>query len=249
MSTSTTNLDNIIQRIKGLMRHADSAKEMGSLAEAETFTNKVNELLMQYNLEMAQVVATADKQNDQFKNWMYSEDISYKDNQSGQRWRLGLVKVLCNHNLCSYTWNSYRKTFTVYGHMQNVDTVVWLYNYLSIGLLRLAQENHVALPAKTKLLYNRYAFLKDFLMGAIVGIEEKLEAQTLASAQANQIQGLMVINKAALGEYLKKTDPTVRTVKQKMIYVGSGYNDGVEAGRNYSIGKPLDAAEAQKLIK
>jgi hypothetical protein len=236
----STNTENIIQRIKGLMRHADSAKEMGSLAEAETFTNKVNELLLQYNLEMAEVVATADKQNDQFKNWMYSESISYKDNQSGQRWRLSLVETLCDNNLCSYTFKSGMKTFTVYGHMQNVDTVVWLYNYLSIGLLRLAQENHVALPAETKLFYNRYAYLKDFLLGAVRGLGEKMEAQRVASAQANKLTGLMVINKKALGEYLDKTNPGIKSVKFKTVEVGSGYRKGLEVGRNYSIGKPLE---------
>lgn len=244
-----TEIENIVQRIKGLMRHADSAKELGSLEEAEIFTNKVNELLQKYNLEMAEVVATADKQNDQFKNWLYSESISYRDNQSGQRWRLALVEILCKHNYCSYTFKSGMKTFTVYGHLQNVDTVVWLYNYLSIGLLRLAQEHHVALPTEMKLYYNRYAYLKDFLMGAVNGLDQKLEAQRLASAQANKLTGLMVINKDALKKFVETTRPGIKTSKSKPISVGSGYRHGIKAGLNYSIGKPIEAAEIQKLIK
>jgi hypothetical protein len=234
-----TDNQTIIQRIKGLMRHADSAKEMGSLAEAETFTNKVNELLLQYNLEMMDVIAAADK-NDQFKNWMYTENISYKDNQSGSRWKKLLVNVLTKHNLCTYTTLDYNKTFQVYGHMENVDVVVWMYNYLTIGLLRLAQEKHVALDPLIKAQYNRYAFLKDFLLGAVRGIDQKLEAQKQQSVELSKVTALIRTNEIALNGYLEKVVPKLgKARKSKTVYVGEGYGMGVEAGRNYNIGKPV----------
>jgi len=163
----------IISHIKKLMRHAESAKQLGSLEEAETFSAKVEELMIEYNIELSQV--KLEENEGEFDKWMYSEKLSYKDNQAEQRWRMELVGVLTRHNFCSFLYNSYSKTFEVYGRMENVDTVVWMYNFLSIGLLRLAQEAHVGRDLMNQVIYGdrRYAFLKDWLIGATVGINNK----------------------------------------------------------------------------
>jgi len=237
----------IISRIKKLMRHAESAKQLGSLEEAETFSAKVEELMIEYNIELSQV--KLEENEGEFDKWMYSEKVSYKDNQAGQRWRLHLVEVLCEHNFCSYIWNSYSKTFEVYGRMENVDTVVWMYNFLSIGLLRLAQEAHVDRGWESKLIYGerRYAFLKDWLIGATVGLDRKFQRQREESAHADQIGGLVLFNKEALAKFLKTQDPKVKTVKMKPVYVGPAYENGIKAGENYSINPPLKHKEVKQI--
>lgn len=237
----------IISRIKKLMRHAESAKQLGSLEEAETFSAKVEELMIEYNIELSQV--KLEENEGEFDKWMYSEKLSYKDNQAGQRWRLHLVEVLCNHNFCNYVWSSYSKTFEVYGRMENVDTVVWMYNFLSIGLLRLAQEAHVSRDWESKLIYGerRYAFLKDWLVGATVGINNKLTKQKEQSVHSEEIGGLVLYNKEALKKFLKIDNPKVKTVKSKRITVGPAYSDGIEAGENYSINPPLKHKEVKEL--
>lgn len=92
----------IISRIKKLMRHAESAKKLGSLEEAETFSAKVEELILEYNIELSQV--KLEENEGEFDKWMYSEKLSYKDNQAGQRWRMELIEVLTKHNFCSYIY-------------------------------------------------------------------------------------------------------------------------------------------------
>jgi len=243
-----TKKDLMIARIKKLMRHAESAQKIGSLAEAETFSAKATELIQEYNIELH--LLKFDEQEEDFSQYMYGESISYKDNQSGQRWKLNLVSVLCKHNFCNYTWKSYSKTFRVYGRMENVDSVVWLYNFLSTGLLRLAQEAHVNRTSEHIMMYGdrRYAFLKDYLIGAVVGIDRKLDRQKRESVHAEQITALMVVNKEALGKFLKSQDPTVRTVKMKPMRVGAAYRDGLVAGENYNINKPLATAKKVNIL-
>lgn len=239
------NRETIIARIKKLLKHAASAKEIGSLQEAEAFTAKANELLLEYNLEISQI--KLEEGEDEFAQWMYAESISYKNNQSGDRWLLKLIGVLTKHNLCSYTYNSHFKTFRVYGRMENVDSVVWLYNFLSTGLLRLAQQAHVNRTMDEKIFYgnNRYSFLKDWLIGAVTGFDAKLEAQRQAAAKASQMNALMVINKDALNRYADTKIANLKPGrKSKPIYVGSAYEKGYEVGRNYSINKPLTAAKS-----
>lgn len=242
-----TKQNAIISRIKKLMRHAESAKQLGSLEEAETFSAKVEELMIEYNIELSQV--KLEENEGEFDKWMYGEKVSYKDNQAGQRWRLNLVEVLCEYNFCNYTWNARSHTFRVYGRMENVDTVVWMYNFLSIGLLRLAQEAHVNRNEFDQIMYgqNRYSFLKDWLIGAVVGLNRKFRLQREQSVHAEEIGGLVLYNREALDRFLKQEDPKVKSVRMKQINVGSAYAKGVKAGENYNINPPLKHKEIKEL--
>lgn len=239
----------IMNRIKHLMRHAESAKELGSLAEAEEFAKKANELLLKYNIEMSEIAMMED--SDEFKNYIYGEEVHYQDNQSGSRWRLDLVSTLCQFNFTSYTYRTGRRydfdlmksfpdpTFRVYGEMSNVEVVVWMYHFLSIGLLRMAQEEHVKLTPQERKKYNRYAFLKDFLIGAVDGIHSKLQTQRDKQMQEAGVYGLVKYNAQQLDKFIKENAPKLKTVKSKVIMTGSAYGLGYEAGQNYNITKPL----------
>lgn len=245
MESNKDQIEKIKVRIAQLRKHSESAKNLGSLAEAEAFAMKANELLLEYNLKESEIDMSDDK--DKFKKWGYSERLSFKCNQSGQRAKLKLVSVLCKHNLCQYIQDPYDKTFEVFGNMENVDNLVWMYNFLSVGLLRLAQESHVALSPMTKQMYNRYAYLKDFLLGAATGIDHKLTTQTAANAQVNQILAMIKVNKDDLDLYMSKTRSTKKT-KMKAIKVGFGYGEGVKAGENFNITKPLGSAPTKSSI-
>ncbi len=235
--------EQIISRIKKLLKHAESAKQLGSLSEAESFAQKATELLLEHNLEMSQINMSED--SDQFEKWIYGESISYKDNQSGQRWRYNLINTLTSHNLCNFTFNTYMKTFRVYGRMENVDIVVWMYNFLSTAMLRIAQESHVKLNEETRRYYNRYAFLKDFLLGAVQGLNDKLEEQR--RSQSQNITSMILVNKDALEKYITKEVPNLKEArKRKVVIVGEAYNDGYEVGKNMSINKPLQSKETSK---
>jgi hypothetical protein len=234
------DLEAIKARIAKLRKHAQSADKLGSKEEAIAFAAKANELLLEYNLLESDI--KMDDDSDKYKKWAYSERLSFQCKQSGQRSKLKLVGVLCRHNLCDYVYNgSPWFTFEVFGNMENVDQVVWLYNFLSVGLLRLAQQAHVALSKEEKIIYNRYSYLKDFLLGAATGIDAKLKQQTADSAQSAGICAMVLYNKDALSVFLKTTKPKTRSVKQRQVIVGHGFTSGVEAGKSFSITKPLES--------
>ena len=243
--------DAIKARIKKLMLHAKSAKELGSLAEAETFTAKVEELMIEYNIEISQI--DLDKDENEFDKWMYGESINYKDNQAGQKWRLDLIAVLCKHNFCNYTWNTTRKTFKVYGRMENVDVVVWMYNFLSVGLVQLAVKAFRIPDIDSKIIYqnNRYYFIRDWLFGAVVGINKKLQRQKDESANRDKINSIMLYNDKALEKYLITVNPNVKLVntKSKQVFIGPAYEKGLEAGENYVINPPLKSGSSQATTK
>lgn len=237
------DIEVIKSRIAKLKKHAESAAIFGSVEEAATFTLKVSELLLEYNLLESDINMSDD--SDKFKNWTYSEKLSFQCKQSGQRAKLELVGVLCKHNLCNYIWQSRAKTFEVYGKVENVDQVVWLYNYLSVGLLRLAQQAHVDALKNQTCFTNRYSFLKNFLIGAAQGIDKQLEKQKRESIRYSDTTSLIKVNKDDLLEYVTKTTPNVKEVTMKIIKVGQGYNQGIEAGESYSINKPIESIKTK----
>lgn len=245
-----TPINVILARIKKLMRHSKSARELGSLEEAEAFAAKVVELSQQYNIELS-TIKVDEEDKDEFSKYMYGEYVNYSCNQAGNRWRLDLVGVITESNFCSYLFNSHHRRFRVYGRMENVDVSIWMYNFLSTGLMRLAQEAHTQRSAEDKIVYgsNRYSFLKDWLLGAVEGIRYKLEQEKKRKENVDQINGLVLYNKEQLSRFLKETNPNVKAKVFKTIHVGSAYAKGYEAGKNYNISKPLQGGIAKATKK
>jgi hypothetical protein len=229
--------DKIIQRIKKLKAHAQSAIAIGSLEEAEAFTAKVTELLMEYNIEMAEVDAAEEMGKDEFHNWVYAESVSYKGKGIASLSLLGLVRVLCRYNFCDFTYNTHFKTFRIYGHADNVDTVIWLYHYLTIGFYRLA-----SLDYKNQTASGRFQYMSDWFVGAADGIVGVLEA---LRKKNNKVNALVVLNKKALASYFDKNITNCRTVrgKDKKVRSSEAYDKGYQTGSTYSIGGKLKTEE------
>ena len=240
--------EQLIQRIKKLLKHAESARKLGSIEEAEAFAFKANQLLIEHNIAQMEVEET--EESDKFRNMGWSETISYKDNQAGSAWRIFLLRSIVKYNFCNFTYKQGLKTFQIYGKMENVEVVVWLYNFLSTGLLSLAQHQHTLLSKEQKKAYNRYAFLKDFLLGASQGIDYQFQKQR-EEQETNKMTSLIIYNNKALQEYIKHSDPEIKTGNPvKKQRVGEAFTKGLSAGKEYKVVKtPLPQQQkAPKLI-
>ena len=242
--------EEIIERIKKLMRHSKSAEALGSIEEAEAFAKKATELLMEYNLEMIDILKDEANTENEFANWCYSEKVSYKDTQGGNRWKLTLMSHLTHANFSSYTYNRYFKTLRVYGRIQNVEVVVWMYNFITTSMLSIARQHYALLSDAEKIFYPKYRYFPDFLLGAANGIGAKLRAQRAEMTQSDNLHALMVLTEDALQRFVKIENPDIKEGrKAKKKFVGPGYSTGFEVGQNYSINKPLaDAPEIQKRL-
>jgi hypothetical protein len=231
--------ESILDKMKKLLAKAESAKEIGSLAEAEAFMAKVNELLMLHNLSMFDLHKHAAKGTDEFATWGYSERIVYKENLAGDQWKRLLLNVICKHNL---TWSTIRKsdkTLCVYGDMQNVESTVWMFYFLETKLMVLAKQYMNELPKDVRDANCRHYHLKNFLIGAVDGLDTKLKKQTAESNNA-----MVVSNKTALDKFIRAKLPNIKEAKCMRVEAGNGYAEGFEAGSNMSLGARLAAAKS-----
>jgi hypothetical protein len=236
--------ERMIDIIAKLFAKADATH---SQQEAEALTQKANELLIKYNIDRQKVFDSLNKdgQGDKFESWVTGEKVQYKENLAGNRWRKELIKMLCRHNLCGVIFSNskddkYLKrdpTFLVYGDMQNVEMVVWLYHYLDTYLMRMAKESRAALTDEERDMQCRHTYLVNFLDGAIHGIERKLNDERLASELKDQIGQLIKYNDKAIEEYRDKVfGKTIWTSnKSKERKTDLGYEDGFEAGKNVKL--------------
>lgn len=238
--------DHIINRIKKLKAHAESAKAIGSLEEAESFLLKAVELMNEYNVSEFEVTSHQEEEQDKFKNWGYSESISFDDKHQGWQWKKDLMHVLCKYNFTSFTFHQQSKKLWVHGNMENVDMTVWLYHFLEIGLYNLA-EQHYQKVLSTKVGEDRryfsrveaYTFKRDFLIGAVEGFDSQLYEQRKAN---NKITAVVLYNDKALSEFLYKTKPHVKTAsprKETQTKHWGAAEAGYKAGKNFKVNKPL----------
>lgn len=242
----------IIDRIKKLKAHAESAKAMGSLEEAETFMLKVTELMTEYNVSLFEVDSHQTQEKDKFKNWAYAEWISYDDKHQGWQWKKELMRVICKYNFTSYLINSSTRSLQVYGNMENVDMAVWLYHFLEIGLYNLSEKHYQEeLKKRTgedkrQLSRTSYTFKRDFLLGAVKGFNDQLQEQR--RQQTSKVNEMILYNKKALDEYLGQTNRRVRYVDPKPLpSTGEGWEAGYEAGKSFKVNKPLDNNNLKQL--
>jgi len=251
---STEKISDIVKK---LIAKAQSAKECGNLEEADAFAAKANALLLKHNLDRAKLMAEMSAEDDKFAGWVWSEKIYYPENLAGDRWRKDLIKVLCRFNLCGHLLSGKHekdKYLQVYGLMENVETVVFLYNFLQGLFLDMAKDDRARLTKEEREEVCRHTYLKDWLMGANEGLYRKLKDGQEKSEYSQAIGQLIIYNDKALDKFLHQEKPGFTLNKPRHIQIAKpdAFERGFETGRNTELnGRRLSNAEetaAKKLL-
>jgi len=266
---TTTELDNIKDKIQKLLAKADSAKEIGNIAEAAAFSAKVNELLMKYNLEKIDIE--------------FGEDdpiIENKENglvvsKKMGRWTSKLLGVICHYNFCKDIFTSYGRekemSVTIIGKKENVEVVIFLYEILKGQLETVAKKAWKAYMVETKealanhpvaMLHpevlskpwkyiksvsNRAAYYKSFFLGAVLGIHEKLEAEMTKAEETygDKVGALVRVTDAQLTRFVDENYSNLGNFGNRKTKVnGAAYEQGKEAGLNASMARGVATGDS-----
>jgi hypothetical protein len=253
--------EKIIDRIKKLTAKANSAYELGNVEEATAFTNKVNELLTEYQIDMSKIVDAP------------VQDVNgYRETELGlnHRWKTSLLNILCKHNYCEAIFHTRPKQtqVTIIGKSDNVEVVKFLYGvlvpqfermsaaawktYLADIRLQLLNRGY----AKDHKLYknpwtlsnisNSFQYKNSFYRGANSGINKRLTEQKAAANQqyGESLTSLIVVNDAAIKEYIKTNMGKIGSMKGTSSKLnGDAYKKGVEAGQNATIARGVSFGE------
>jgi hypothetical protein len=252
------------ERLEKLYNSAVSFSKIGSLAEAELFMTRVQKILAEYNLEMSII-------NSDVKQSLITESkVSYEGLVSYGNWEVDLMSTICKYNWCSIFYNSSKKEITLIGRGDNINVCIYLYNFIRINLISLSKISYYTeiqslekrlsdnsgfsvsehlgdkleeYLHKNKLLPYRRYYIRDYLAGAVSGINTKFFYEREKERDNQGMMSLIISNKADIDLYINDKYPNLTTEKIKKIKRCASYDKGFNDGKNLKIGESIDKAD------
>jgi len=233
----------IIERVQKLLELQKGAEAIDSLKEAANAAEKVQKLLLKYNLEMADITRHEPKKKSAMGKSSYRE-VNAKKNEG--RWIYDLYSALARHNFCQLILTSYRmengkknKYVNLVGTKENVQVVKFLAEQLE-SRLRVLETR----AWKTEGIWadeKRNAFRRGYFMGACSGIGSQLsEVKRRAMQESVKVTDLVVQTDKQLNDAVALIFPLLRngrrTKAPSAAIAGSlGYRDGKSININRGV--------------
>lgn len=163
--------------IAKLHQKAESAKDLGNLAEAEVFAAKVSELLTRHKLSLTDI-EFSDLQDEEpiekqcVRPGEWGEDQKWKRS----KWQQALASKLAVYNACKILVHTGSNRVTFVGRKSDRDVVVYLFTTLVPKLDKLSRKEHRAAKREAYGWLPR-GWRQSWLDGAVNGIGTKLREQ------------------------------------------------------------------------
>lgn len=218
----------IYERLQKLLRKSESAKAMGSLAEAEAFANKATELLMEYNLSREQI--DLEDKPKVIRDWI--KDKNFLPKNEG-RWLVLLYHTICKHNLCrGISQNDGHDGFSICGEKINVEITRFICDQLEARLRPMAKQAFKTYIGHEK----KNAFTRGYLLGAVQGIDAKLSEHLKDLVVSNpNITALVVVKGKAVKDFIAQEFTGLGLGRKASYSAQDGKAQGYEAGKKIDI--------------
>ena len=232
--------------------HAKSAEEIGSIAEAQSFMAKVQEMLTRHRLSMADLTDGAERDEAIDADIVLLRDLNIST-RSLQPWLQHLATATSNSNGCRACYDPNRKAFMFIGRNVDRHVTVRLFLYvvaLGDGLCskeakpvrarvrRLAVDTYgeQSLPYVTKLLRQ---WKDSFLGGYSYAIGKRLMEQNNAAVKEHATGAAIVLLKndlARIDSFIAQTLNAVQSdIPNRKIAIQGAFSAGYLAGSNSSL--------------
>lgn len=190
----TNQLDpKIIEKIQKLINLEEGARAIDSKAEAENAASRIQEMLMKYNLDREQVMASQIKSKlEFFDGWI---DLTHLADKRESFWVSRLYYAIARNNLCkAYPSNT---SIWIIGEKHQVALVQYIAEQL-LAKIRIAEKMEwkkydadITNWQKEK----RGTWRRGFYQGAAHGIDQRLERDGKEMEQTHNPFAVMIINK------------------------------------------------------
>lgn len=255
----TQDLNSILSKLKKLQRLYEGAKAINSEAEAQNAATKIQNLLTQYNLSMADLDSVAD--NEQATNVVEEKLGDNWVRKCGGFWDQLLLYGICKYNFCyvivskrhEYRVNrngnevrEQRQKYIVIGEPHNIEVVKWLFDVLAGQLYRLALKRYeeyrngdsqafMRLFTGEKRMH-RGTFLRSYLAGVAKGVQDRLKEERDRELQAQvQVNALVLRTDQKLNDYVAENYKDLRSSRPGHIGSSHAMAMGREDGRKVNI--------------
>lgn len=229
-------MDNqIIEKIKKLMAHAESAKAMGSIAEAEAFASKVQKLLNEYNL------SKSDLTEDEAFAEIVHDDMPAKVPGIGGRSSYDVMAVIAKFNWCkAYTMGSASNNkMIIVGSPENIGVCRYIHSVVMNAFLNVGKEKYKEYAKSTISPVGKDTFMRTFLKGCADGLHLKFKAEREEFEKSNQNSTAIIrTNEVVITDYVSRNWGGSGTGRRtNYSNAGGAYSSGKETGKNVTITK------------
>lgn len=248
----------IAEKIQKLMALAESSNE----TEAAVAAAKAQELLAKYNLDLAQVRGFTAKTDEEIIE-VATNDDKYKKRQA---WIVELADVIAKHNFCTALFSSRGTTYFI-GHTRDVNVAIFLFNNLRVRLFKLATDRtyEYSEAQKVKMGYRNIpvdayevfggdnihprVWRNSWLMGAVAGINKKLNESRKGFAEAPNAMTMIVVREQEVSTWVKQKYPKLSSVS-----LGGGQNvdatvKGFRTGYEMAMQTGITSSSTTKALK
>lgn len=241
----------LLEKLKKLLSLQERA---GTQAEAENAAAKIQEMCLKYNLDMQSVKDSANKEDNLIEKEEF--DLNTTQGKSDGTWVVSLWKVLSVHNMCTIIKinNGTREgKVSVIGLPINIAFVQYAFDQLYSKIKTIEKiawdEYQKALPSE-----KRGTFRRGFYVGAVAGINHKLEQQKEAlkkqfeeTMAEENLTSLMVTNEKAIEEFIQETFSNLHKTKARKMISQDGNQLGYEKGKQLDINKGIGNKSTNQL--
>jgi len=231
--------DGILEKIRLLMEHAEGAKDVGNVLEAEAYAAKVHQLLLKYKLTLQEVDLRVEIQQDPVaKESVHLGRNGIKDRTRRVRWLEELAGITARANFCRILVRVGSSAIIFVGRKQNREVAVYLYTYLARQVERISQKEYDReymrhWPSKTR---EMFGWKKSFIDGALAAFAERFRSDQSEILSTETSRALVTIEDTAVTDYLKALRlGQAAKFQSSPDFNISGYQSGVKFGRGVQV--------------
>lgn len=237
----------ILEKLRKLLLHKESAEQIGSTSEAEAFALKIQDMLNQYNLSLSDI-----NLEDRKSNMVREKGLDAKSQGFKGRSSYIVMNVIAQNNWCKAyaSHSSSVGTMSVIGSKENVEVCKYLHSILFPLAVKLGKAEYLKFK-KTDMSVqlglittSRGKYMRAYIDGFAKGLSVKFHREKEKFEVENPgVASLIVCNDQALKEFQEKVIGKTRTLKTKVSNVGDANSKGFSAGLNANIAKGISGSE------
>lgn len=256
-------MDNpIIDKLAKLLRHQESAKAIGSIAEAEAFATRIQELLTKHKLEMSDIQfveqETAEPIEDEY---VTPRTLGIKHESKRVMWQENLASAIARSNDCSTLISNHSNVAYFVGRKSDREICVALFRYFLNLIVEMADREAESAKEdeRTKLKIARPWYtgadlrwhMRDFRVSYSKGMSAAIQSRLMErrrsleselKKQATESTALIHLRKTseAIDKYLEdmfkdRKPRRARPNIQQTGHVEEAYRAGRKAGESVAL--------------
>ncbi len=238
-----TDMDKVVDKVRKLHAHAQSAGQIGNEAEAQAFAAKVQELLIHYKLSMSQIEFEARDKNDPIdQTWVDWQSHGMRNVKTRSAWTERLAAIVTHAYFCQYVVMSGTNCLLIIGREQDRKVAEFMLITIARFLEKISYDEYCRYYYQcqdagdaTRARGFRGAFRIGFIMRLHERFDEELkrvEASVPASSMAivRLSNALVEVNKWIKNNERFKDTNNVRV----RMSDGEGTGEGMRQGRRHA---------------